>query len=58
MNSIEVPVYLIEKYRKENIVNIETIYIKDDEEKILVINESNYCYEKGIYISRFNMFWE
>jgi len=47
--SIEIPVYLIEKFRKENILQKpETVYIGEDKECILIIREDFYTFERGI----------
>jgi CRISPR-associated endonuclease/helicase Cas3 len=49
-NSIEIPIYLIEKFQKKHILSYTDIYINDGKEKIIVINEGFYNYEKGIVI--------
>lgn len=47
-SSIELPVYLIEKGKKNHMVDIKTIRIKDDNESIYVIREGFYNREKGV----------
>lgn len=57
-NSIEVPVYLIEKFDKAKITEIMPIHINDDKAKIKIIREGYYTFEKGIYLEEYNLFWE
>ncbi len=47
-NSLELPIYLIEKGKKQHMINIERIWIKDDEEIIFVIREGFYNKTKGV----------
>jgi len=47
-NSLELPIYLIEKGKKQHMINIEKIWIKDDEEIIFVIREGFYNKTKGV----------
>ncbi len=46
-NSLELPVYLIEKGKKLHMIDLEKIRIKDEEEIIYVIREDFYNEEKG-----------
>lgn len=47
--SLEIPVYLIENYRRENILEKPlTVYIGEEEESILIIREDFYDFEKGV----------
>jgi CRISPR-associated endonuclease/helicase Cas3 len=46
-NSLELPVYLIEKGKKLHMIDLERIMIKDEEEIIYVIREDFYNEEKG-----------
>jgi hypothetical protein len=46
--SLEVPIYLIDKYKKENILDMMTIYIGDDEEKIRIIRDEFYDFHIGV----------
>ncbi|MGV8138538.1 MAG: CRISPR-associated helicase Cas3' [Mangrovibacterium sp.] len=46
-NSIELPVYLIEKGKKQHKVDVLDIYIKDEKETVYVIREGFYNKEKG-----------
>ena len=56
--SLEVPVYLIEKYRKENILDMVTVHIGEDEENILIIREGFYDFEKGVSLpSKEDQIW-
>jgi len=47
-NSLELPVYLIEKIKKLHMIDLETIWINDNKENIYVIREGFYNKEKGI----------
>lgn len=47
-NSLELPVFLIEKGRKLNMVDIQRIFIKDEEEIIYVIRKGFYNRTKGV----------
>ncbi|OFY49410.1 MAG: CRISPR-associated protein Cas3 [Bacteroidetes bacterium GWF2_41_31] len=47
-NSIELPVYLIEKGKKLNMIDALTIWIKDEKEIILTIRPEFYNYNKGV----------
>jgi len=47
-NSLELPIYLIEKGKKLHMIDIESVWIKDDEEIILVIREGFYNKIKGV----------
>ena len=47
-NSLELPVYLIEKGKKLHMIDLEKIRIKDEEEIIYVIREGFYDKEKGV----------
>ena len=47
-NSLELPVYLIEKGKKLNMIDIQKIFIKDEEETIYVIREGFYNKTKGV----------
>ncbi len=49
-HSIEIPVYLINLYRKKNILDVVPITIDDDETSILVVREGFYSFEKGIFL--------
>lgn len=57
-NSVEVPLYLIEKYDKANMLDTEKIHVNDEKWVIKIIKEGYYTFEKGIYKKEFNMFWE
>lgn len=46
-NSFELPIYLIEKSRKEHIIDMIKIFIKDEEQHILIIREGFYSSTKG-----------
>lgn len=50
-NSLELPVYLIEKAKSLKIIALEKIWIKDEEERIYIIHEGFYNNEVGV---RFN----
>lgn len=47
-NSLELPVYLIEKGKKLNMIDHVKIWLKDEEETIYVIREEFYDKEKGV----------
>ncbi len=47
-NSLELPVYLIEKGKKLHMIDLEKIRIKDEEEFIYVIREEFYNKTKGV----------
>jgi len=47
-NSLELPVYLIEKGKKRHMIDIQRIFIKDDEEIIYVIRDGFYNKKKGV----------
>ncbi len=47
-HSISLPVYLIQKYEKKNILERLSILIGEDEESILVVKTGFYNFEKGI----------
>lgn len=55
-NSVELPVYLIEKGRKLNMIDSYTIWIKDDKEFIQVIRSEFYNFEKGASFIEENQF--
>lgn len=50
MNSIEVPVYLIELYKKKHIVDFQSIFLKEEEEVITVLRKDFYNFEKGVFL--------
>lgn len=47
-NSLELPVYLIEKGKKKHMIDIEKIFIKDEEEKIYIIRDGFYNKTNGV----------
>lgn len=47
-NSVELPVYLIEKGQKQHMIETQKVLIKDEVEIILVIREGFYNFEKGV----------
>ncbi|MEN6453199.1 MAG: CRISPR-associated helicase Cas3' [Prolixibacteraceae bacterium] len=47
-NSVELPVYLIEKGRKQHMIDIQKINVRDEEEMIYVIREGFYDEKKGV----------
>lgn len=47
-NSVELPVYLIEKGKKNHMVDLKSIKIKDETETIYVIREGFYNNKKGV----------
>ena len=55
-NSISLPVYLIQKYEKKNILKRLSILIGEDEESILVIKAGFYNFEKGITLPNEDIF--
>lgn len=55
-NSIELPVYLIEKGKKLNMIDLEKIRIKEEDEFIYVIRGGFYDKEKGITFTEENQF--
>lgn len=46
-NSVELPIYLIEKGKKNHIIDIRPITVKDEKENIYVIRKGFYTFEKG-----------
>lgn len=54
--SLELPVYLIEKGRKQHIIDVIEINIKDDKETILVIREGFYNKTNGVTFMEENQF--
>jgi CRISPR-associated endonuclease/helicase Cas3 len=55
--SLDVPVYLIEKYKKESILDIITVYIGEDKEEIRIVRENFYHFEKGIIVPSKDQFF-
>lgn len=55
-NSIELPVYLIEKGQKNNMIEIQKVWIKDEIEIILVLRNGFYNFEKGVYLTESEQF--
>lgn len=47
-NSIELPIYLIEKGKKNHMLDIKTVKIKDELETLYVIREGFYNKQKGV----------
>lgn len=47
-NSLELPVYLIEKGKKQHMIEVKEIQIKDDKEMIYVVREEFYNKEEGV----------
>ena len=47
-NSVELPIYVVEKGRKNHMLDLEKIRIMDDEEFIYVVREGFYSFEKGV----------
>lgn len=47
-NSIELPMYLIEKAKDRSIMDLKTIRIKDEVEYVYVVREGFYSFDKGI----------
>lgn len=47
-NSVEIPVYLIETGKKNNMIDLQKVIIKDEEEQIYVVREGFYNFEKGV----------
>lgn len=56
-NSVELPIYIIEKGKKNNMIDLVKIIVKDEEELIYVIREGFYSFEKGIYFNLENQFF-
>lgn len=52
--ALEVPIYLIEKYRKNNIIDLYPIYIYDEKSSVYIIREGFYSFEKGISLPEEN----
>ncbi|MUP39409.1 CRISPR-associated helicase Cas3' [Labilibaculum euxinus] len=55
--AVEVPIYLIEKYRKKNIIDLYPIEIYDEKNSIWIIREGFYNLEKGILLPDENNIW-
>jgi CRISPR-associated endonuclease/helicase Cas3 len=55
-NSTELPVYLIEKGQKQNMIEMQQIWIKDEIEIIRVIRNGFYNFDKGICLSEIEQF--
>ncbi len=56
-HSIELPVYLIEKARKQHIIDVLPIKIKEEEDTINIIREDFYNSAKGItFMEDVNLF--
>ena len=47
-NSIEAPLYLINKHYKQNIIDKKTVTIGENKETILIIKTGFYNFKKGI----------
>jgi CRISPR-associated endonuclease/helicase Cas3 len=47
-NSVELPIYLIEKGKKQNMIETKEVWIKDEKEIITVIRTGFYNFEKGV----------
>lgn len=47
-NSLELPVYLIEKGKKQHMIDIKKVFVKDEEKTIYVIREGFYNKTKGV----------
>ncbi len=47
-NSTDLPIYLIEKGKKNSMVDMVPIIIKDEEEQIYVVKKGFYGFEKGV----------
>ena len=47
-NSVELPIYLIEKGKKQNMIETNEIWIKDEKEIIFVIRTGFYDFEMGV----------
>ncbi len=56
-NSIEIPIYLIKKFLKNHILDYKSIYIKNEEQKVMVIREGFYSLEKGVFLPNNEMFF-
>jgi CRISPR-associated endonuclease/helicase Cas3 len=48
VNSVELPVYLIDRGKKQHMVDLISIHYSDETEQILVIRDGFYGYEKGV----------
>ncbi|PSR02144.1 MAG: CRISPR-associated helicase Cas3' [Bacteroidetes bacterium SW_11_45_7] len=55
-NSIELPVYLIEKGRKNHIIDLKELRVKEDMIKIYILREGFYSYEFGIKLTSESQF--
>ncbi len=55
-NSLELPVYLIEKGKKLHIIDLINIKIKEENESIYVIRKGFYDKIKGVIIGEYNIF--
>lgn len=47
-NSVEVPVYLVEKARKHFMIDVRAVRIRDEEENIYIVREGFYSFLKGV----------
>lgn len=56
-NSLELPIYLIEKGKKQNMIDIVSINVKDDKEFIYVIREGFYSKTNGVTFSEETQFF-
>jgi len=50
-NSIELPVYIIEKARKHHIIDIKEIRYRNEVENILIVKEGFYNFDTGFFIN-------
>lgn len=50
-NSIELPLYMIDKAKKNHVIDLKEVWITDEKVNILVIREGFYSYEKGIQLN-------
>jgi len=55
-HSINIPIYLIQKYEKNNILERLPILIGEDEESILVVKAGFYNFERGISLPKEDIF--
>ena len=55
-SSIEIPVYLIEKYKKSNIIIYKEVTVGEDKITLILLNEEFYSFEKGIFLPDNDMF--
>lgn len=55
-NSVELPVYFIEKGRKLNMIDLEELRINEEKEVIYVVRAGFYNYEKGVVFIEENQF--